>query len=249
MKYLIQLLIATMWLIHGLAVAAEYPAVLDWADKSLVAFPVTGVVQSLHAQPGETVKKGQLLARMDSTPFMAEVDKYKANIARIQPLLTDAARELEHAQELFDQTVLSVVELQKVEAVHQRLLAEDQLARAELTLAQWRVDKTQLRASYNGRLVSTNLLPGMVISKENQSQVGLVLAATSSMQAVAKVNAGQLRQLSVGQAVEVVIDDTVLAGQIRAISHNEERSGEYQLIVTFKTKQVMWAGRAARVRD
>ncbi len=249
MKYLIRLLVGAMWLTHGLVDAAEYPAILDWADKSLVAFPVTGVVQSLHAQPGETVKKGQLLARMDSIPFMAEVDKFKANIARIQPLLADAARELEHAQELFDQTVLSVVELQKIEAIHQRLSAEDQLARAELVLAQWRVQKAQLHAPYNGRLVSANLLPGMVISKENQSQVGLMMASISTMQAVATVNAGQLQHLNVGQAVEVIIDDKTLPAQIRAITQNEERNDQYQLMVTFSSEQTLWAGQSARVRD
>lgn len=228
--------------------AAEYPAVLDWADKRLVAFPVTGVVQSLHAHPGETVKKGQLLVRLDSTPFLAKVDKYKANIARIQPLLADAHRELEHAQTLFDQTVLSVVELQKVEAVHQRLLAEDQLARAELALAQWRVQKTQLRAPYNGRLVSSNLLPGMIISKENQSQVGLMLAATEAMQAIATVDVGQLRHLTVGQAVEVIIGEQTLAGQIRTIAQSQDDSSRYQLEVSFTSDRVLWAGQPARVQ-
>lgn len=236
-------------LVHGVVVAAEYTAVLDWGDKTLMAFPVTGVVQSLHAQPGEAVKKGQLLARMDATPFIAKVKKYKANIARIKPLLADAHRELEQAQELFDQTVLSVVELQKIEGIYQRLQAEDQVARAELALAQWRVNKTQLNAPNDGRLVGSNLLPGMVISRENKAQVGLVLAASDTMQAIASVDAGQLAHLKVGQTVKVGVDDKLFSGQILAIVQTEDRSSSYQLMVKFNSGQLYWAGQPAKVID
>ncbi|MCW8955844.1 MAG: biotin/lipoyl-binding protein, partial [Gammaproteobacteria bacterium] len=90
----------------GPLLADELVATLDWANPQLLAFPVLGVIEQVNAQPGERVKQGQQLARLDQQPFKIAINRYQASVEAIEPMIGDARREYQHAQELYDQTVL-----------------------------------------------------------------------------------------------------------------------------------------------
>ena len=53
----------------SLVQAAEIEATLEWANRRVAAFAVTGVVDKVLIAAGESVKKGQLLAQLDQSPF------------------------------------------------------------------------------------------------------------------------------------------------------------------------------------
>eukprot|EP01132_Coremiostelium_polycephalum_P016481 gene16481-19808_t len=50
-------------------------------DTVAVGTQVSGTIAKLYADFNSTVKKGQLLAELDKTLFVASVDQYKANLA------------------------------------------------------------------------------------------------------------------------------------------------------------------------
>src|SRR6478609_2002089 len=65
-----------------------------------IGFRVAGQVQELFFEEGELVKKGQLLARLDRTPYNSQMLQAKAQIASTQANLENAEKLLKRRQEL-----------------------------------------------------------------------------------------------------------------------------------------------------
>ncbi len=72
-----------------------------------LSFKIGGVVQAIYVEEGQSVKKGQLLAKLNPTEIDAQVlkatravEKAKRDLARIEQLYQDTAATLENVQDL-----------------------------------------------------------------------------------------------------------------------------------------------------
>lgn len=214
--------------------ADELVGTLDWANPQMLAFPVSGVIQEVRAQPGELMKQGQLVAKLDKRPFNYAINRHKASVDAIEPLIQDARREYQHAQELFDQTVLSEVELQKKQAQLAHLQAEQKMAQQDVSLAQWEQQHSVLRAPADGMLISSNLLPGKVISIENQAQVFAMFVESTMMAVHFDLSPEQRKSFSVSQNMEVKIDNQRLKARVSSITIRGTESVVYRMVLQFR---------------
>ena len=96
----------------GRSVAGDHDAVLDWSGLHIVSFPLDGGVTSVHVRAGDRVARGDKLVELNTEPIEIRIDQYEAELAARKPVLADAKRDFEHAKSLYEQTVLSDVELQ-----------------------------------------------------------------------------------------------------------------------------------------
>src|SRR3569832_2829635 len=112
----------------GLSLLGTHP--LWAADKVELTTRVSGVVESVLVKPGQRVKNGAVLLRLDRTILQARLEEATADHARAQADEADAKREQGRAQELYDRTVSSTSELEAAELRYAR--AQAALAAAEL---------------------------------------------------------------------------------------------------------------------
>ncbi len=198
--------------------AQSVDGVLEWGNETVLAFPVTGVVKTVGVKAGEKVKKGQLLAQLDKQPFIIKIKKYKAKVGEIQPLIFDAKLDMAHAEELYERTVLSEVELQKTEAHLKGLLARETVAQSDVDLAQWQYNKSRLVSPFNGIVTQLNLQEGMVISEENKSEIKLLVAKKNIMQVSVLLDYGMIKKLKMGLGVKVIVAGEEHKGTVQSIS-------------------------------
>lgn len=111
------------------------------ADKVELTTRVSGVVESVLVKPGQRVKKGAVLLRLDRTILQARLEEATADHARAQADEADAKREQGRAQELYDRTVSSTSELEAAELRYARAQAALSAAQARRVIAQktWRM--------------------------------------------------------------------------------------------------------------
>jgi len=95
-----------------------------------------GRLDRLEVEEGDRAAKGQVLARLDSTD--AEINLQKAEVRA-----KNAQLKFERAKSLSEQQLLSPEEFDKVGLEHD-------LAQQELAEAEWRLDKTFIRAPFAG---------------------------------------------------------------------------------------------------
>ena len=161
--------------------AGELQGVLGWSDIAKLGFVVTGSVDAVNVQSGARVTRGQMLVQLEQRPFILHMKKYKASIETIEPLLFDSQIELSQAEELYDRTVLSQVELQKIEARHRGLQAQSRVAQMDYELAKWRLEKSGIKAPFDGLVINNQFISGQVIGEENKVEVALLIAPAGVM--------------------------------------------------------------------
>ena len=235
-----------LFISHPLA-ANELEGELVWSDVVLLGFPVSGVVDKLVVQSGQKVSKGQLLVQLDQRPFVTDVKRMKARIDVISPQLFDAQLEFNQAEELFERTVLSEIELQKVELRLKGLQAQNQAAVTDHDTSLWKQMRASLTAPVNGVVIASDFMPGLIISEENKSAVYMKLATSGVMGVKVSLVANELSSLQVNQAVKVNVGAEQLDGQVNSITMTPDDNGRYTAIVKFQhdvSKNYYAGGRA-----
>jgi multidrug efflux pump subunit AcrA (membrane-fusion protein) len=214
--------------------AFEVNGILDWSELSVKSFSVQGFVEKVAVHSGELVKKDQLLAQLDRRSLLTIVEKNKAGVQQFDPLIFDARIEFNNAEELFERTVLSEVDLQKVQGVLKALEAQQAIARADLKLAKIQYNEAQLLAPYDARLVRVDLLPGLVISEENMSSSQIILAQLGSMRAIISLSVEQAAQITLGQKVKLNINGDQFQGVVISSVQQSSVAEQYTLSIKFK---------------
>jgi len=235
-------------LLTASAFASELDATLHWAGEEYYSFSVNGRVDDVLVAPGEKLESGALLARLDKRPFDSAVKKCKAAINKIEPAIFDAKIELDQAEELYERTVLSEIELQKVEVIYKTLVAEREMAQAECELQQWQAEQAELKAREASYVVASNIYPGLVVSEENKSAAVMHLASATKASALAYVDIQSAMQYAVGQSVEVIIAGETLRGRVQSISMQGNEQGQHQLRVVFDYTRPLLIGSALKIR-
>jgi len=252
-KTLSRVLLAGMMVFSPVIMALELDATLNWAPYKRYSFVVNGIVSAPVIAVGSKVEKGKLLAKLDGEPYSYRVKEYQAAINKFKPQIADAKLELDHASELFDRTVLSEVELQKITGKYNALLAEQAVEKARLQLAQWELKHARLIAQEEAYVISSNIFAGMVISDENRSTVYLELASSKYASALVELSTEQRLQLNSGKPllsgskVDVHIDDSVIQGNIVSISMIPGADNHYPLVVQFKYSKMIHPGKKIKV--
>jgi RND family efflux transporter MFP subunit len=233
--------------------AGDYDAVLDWAGIYVVNFPLDGGVTHVHVRPGDRVSKGAKLVELNPVPLDIRISRFQAEVAASRPVLADAKREFEHAQSLYEQTVLSDVELQKARHAYEKASAELSASRAQLEYALWRKDMASAAAPWDAWVVQRNVEPGQMLVAEQRSRPLLVLAKAGRMAASAVLPLSTVQVLQIGQAATVLIGDQQYAATVAALGMAPEagiKQGSYRVVVEFEVgaKDVYRAGQAATIR-
>ena len=134
----------------GLALALSTAATPLAAAQLELTTRVSGVVTEVLVRPGQRVKKGTVLVRLDPAVLKARLDEAVAEHARAEADAADARRELERAQELFNRGVSSTSELDVATLRHTRAQAAVAAAAARKTIAAKNLDDAALRAPSDG---------------------------------------------------------------------------------------------------
>jgi len=212
-----------------LSVSLVKPKTIEWAQtvaangnvvawqESLIGIELGGVrLVELNAQVGDTVKKGQLLARFNDETVQAEVAQAKASLAETEAALAEAKQNADRVRQLGNTGAMS--EQQMTEAYTKELTAKArvQSAKAQLSSAQVRLGQTRIVAPDDGIISARSASLGAV-SQPGQELFRLVRQGRLEWQA--EVTASESGRIKVGQAVTLALPTgKVLQGSVRKVA-------------------------------
>ena len=228
--------------------AVELDAKLEWSGKQKYSFEVNGVVNIVSVASGEKVKKGSVLANLNSEPFKYAIKKCQAAINKFDPLIFDAKLEFDQAEELFERTVLSEVELQKIDGRHKQLIEQQNEEKADCLLSQWSMKQSVLKARESVYILNINIIPGMVISDENKSNIYIESASSKKASAITILSYEQKKQFSMGQELKVVIDLQEFPAKVKSIDMQSDKNNKYKVISEFYYTKVVEPGKLIKIK-
>ncbi|TBF55961.1 efflux RND transporter periplasmic adaptor subunit [Rhizobium leguminosarum] len=187
----------------------------DADDNTTIAAQEQGLIVSIDAQDGATVKAGDLIAKLDDRTAKATVDKDNAMIVRDAATLSEAETALTRAQDLFNQKAGTQQSLDQAVAARDTAAATVDADKASLASDQILLEHTDIRAPFDGRLGD------IVVSK------GAFLSAGAAIVTIAKYDPiyvkfhlqerylRELKSALAGGPVEVSTAPNSTKGQVR----------------------------------
>lgn len=195
--------------------------------KAIVSAKIQGRLAELAVEEGSRAREGEVIARLESADYVAQVERAKAHIAsglvqvRAAEIdLAEARRQLALAERLAAEQVLPVDQLDaarnRVKAAEARLDwngAEVNNARADLAVADAAYQNTVIRAPFTGTVVRkmaevgesvAPIPPGVNISTSSGAIVAL--ADLDTLEVEADVNEAHVARLGPDQPAEVTVE-------------------------------------------
>jgi RND family efflux transporter MFP subunit len=198
------------------APAEELPATLDWSQRVDLATTQSGLVEAVLAQPGQTARRGEVLARLDARLFEANVMEAKADLERLSQDEADARRELERAKELYARGVSSTTELDIAKLRQARAAASLAGVQARVERARRQLEESQVRAPFDAIVLRRHAEPGMATAACQPTPL-LGIARADELLARAAISARQAGGLALGARFEVIESGRLHAGRLRAL--------------------------------
>jgi len=181
--------------------------------KAVVSAKIQGRLSELRVEEGSEVREGQVIARLESTDYEAQVKRAQAAVLRAEAELAENQRQLRLAEDLTRQDILGT---DQRDATASRVrIAEAQLAqaRADQSFSEAQFANTQIRAPFSGVVVKkmaevgesvAPIPPGVNLSTSSGAIVALADLATLEVEAdVAESNVAKVQN---GQPAEVTVE-------------------------------------------
>ena len=168
---------------------AIFSADLQPVKRATLAAEVAGNIETLTVELGQRVRKGQLLARIDTRAV-------RQQLAEAEALFNQAQDRFERAEKLFAKR--SITKEQHIDAVAGRDVAEARLASAKL-----RLEKSEVKAPWSGHVAAKRVEVGDYAAP---GQPLLDLVATDRLKVKASASAADVPYLKVGVPVVVRVD-------------------------------------------
>jgi len=212
---------------------------------STVSSKVTGKVAEIFVEEGMQVKEGQVLARLEPansrtllTMAQRELEASKRNLAEIEVRLSEARRNLERNESLVQQQLISQTALDasraEVNALAARLAASQaqvKVSESALQMRQIDFDDIEVRAPFDGVVISKNAQPGEMISPMSSggfTRTGIAtIVDMDSREVEVDVNEAYINRVRADQRVEATLDaypDAPLAAHVIKIVPTADRT-------------------------
>lgn len=142
----------------------EYTGRFKARDRVEIRARVSGFLDSVHFQEGQTVEKGQLLFVIDPRPFEAELNAVKATLEGAVTRYNLAQREFERGEQLVKQNALSRERFDQRRAERETTRTSVMAARAQVRIAELNLEFTNIRAPITGRISDARIDPGNLVA-------------------------------------------------------------------------------------
>jgi HlyD family secretion protein len=220
-----------------------------------VGTQVSGQVAELFVDFNDTVKKGQLLARIDPTLQQQAVTDAYATLERVQAQALQARREHDRNAELMSAGLVAKSAFEQTDSASDVALANVKSARVALERAKRNLELTNIYSPIDGVVVERNVDHGQTVAASlSTPQLFLIANDLTHMQILAKVGEGDIAGIKEGQQVKFSVQalprDTFegTVDQVRLQSVTTENVVNYTVVVSVENeKQKLLPGMTARV--
>ncbi len=239
------LLLAMMAVTPLVQAAGEADAVLQWKQKIALSLPVSGVIEKVHVVPGQQVAKGVVLLSLDKRPFQYRLQSAKSRMAQLAPSRDEARNELQRAEELYERTVLSQVELAHAKIDFAEKDARFREAGADTDQAELDLEYAEMKAPFDLIVVKTHVVAGQTVINRLQA-TPLVTVASGQLVAGMSLAPENVEGLNMGSGVTIIVAGRAHSGKVVVFDYDAE-SGLVAITIVIDDQPAATVGQRVRV--
>jgi len=221
-----------------------------------VGTQVSGIVSKLYADFNSIVKKGQLIAQIDSTFLVQSVKDAEASLDRAQAQLNDSKRSYERTSELYKKGLESELNYSAALTAYESNQAALKQAQASLDRAKINLAYATIYAPIDGVVINRAVNIGQTVAASFSSPTLFTIANDlKKMQVQTTVDESDVGRISIGQPATFTVDaysDDTFSGtvsQIRLAPQSIQNVVNYIVIIDVQNDQLkLMPGMTANVK-
>lgn len=209
----------------------RFPGTVEAIDISALAFEVAGNTRDVNVLQGERIRRGQVLAILDETPYRLNVESARADVGRAEAELSKQATELDRQQQLHAKGWVAKAALEQVTAAYKSAQNQLRYAQSRLNLAERDLEKTVLTAPFDGVLAARLIEPFQEVSR---GQVAFEAYVEGGMQVSFAVSETVVGGIALGQPGQVTFPSEQLGrlgGRVTEMSSAANEANAFEVVV------------------
>jgi HlyD family secretion protein len=211
---------------------------------------VSGIIEQLYVEPGELVKKGDLLAKVKIIPDMVSLNSAESRVNKAKLQLEDSKLVYQRQKKVYEQGVIAEAEFQKYRidynaSIEELDAAENNLAliKEGITKKSGQITNTLIRSTIQGMVLDVPVEVGTSVIQTNTFNEGTTIASIADMGEMifeGKIDETEVGKIKEGMKLELTIgaiESEVFDAELEYVSpKGVEENGAVQFEIKAKVR-------------
>ncbi len=218
---------------------------LNPSSQVNVGTEISGKISKIYKDFNSTVKKGDLLAKLDTENLETSLESAQSDVRKAQITVEDTKIDLDLQTELLKNNISTAYDLQKAQNKYDQAVQSLANARFALKRAEKNLKNAIITSPIDGVIVSRNVDEGQTVAASLNAPTLFVIANNlKKMQINADIDEADIGKISVGLPVEFRVDafaDDNFEGkvnQVRLSPSTEQNVVTYSVIIDVDNSQL-----------
>ena len=186
-----------------------------------VGTQVSGIVNKLYVDYNSQVKKGQVIAELDKTNLLSELNTAKANLASATSNLSYQAANMNRYQTLYKKGLVSADEYENALLTYRQAREQVASSKENVQKAQTNLGYATITSPIDGTVISKSVEEGQTVAASfNTPELFTIAKDLTNMQVVANVDEADIGGVKEGDRVTFTVDaypDDTFEGTVKQV--------------------------------
>ena len=186
-----------------------------------VGTQVSGIVNKLYVDYNSQVKKGQVIAELDKTNLLSELNTAKANMASAQSQLSYQSANMKRYQTLYQKGLVSADDYENALLTYRQAKEQVATAKEQVQREQTNLGYATITSPIDGTVVSKSVEEGQTVAASfNTPELFTIAKDLTNMQVVADVDEADIGNVKEGDRVTFTVDaypDDTFEGTVKQV--------------------------------
>ena len=204
-----------------------------------VGTQVSGIVSKLYVDYNSIVKKGQVIAELDKTNLISELNTAKANLASSQSTATYQQANYQRYKTLYDKGLVSADDYENALLSYQKAREDVNAKRESVQKAQTNLGYATITSPIDGVVLSKSVEEGQTVAASfNTPELFTIAQDLTDMRVIADIDEADIGGVKEGQRVTFTVDafpDDHFEGQVTQVRQQattESNVVTYEVVIS-----------------
>ena len=204
-----------------------------------VGTQVSGIVSHLYVDYNSVVKKGQVIAELDRTNLISELNTAKANLSSAQSSLNYQLSNYNRYKELYNKGLVSADEYESARLQYLQAKEQVNTSKESVQKAQTNLGYATITSPIDGVILSKSVEEGQTVAASfNTPELFVIAQDLTDMRVIADIDEADIGGVKEGQRVSFTVDafpDDQFEGrvtQVRQQATTESNVVTYEVVIS-----------------
>ena len=210
-----------------------------------VGTQVSGIVSKLYVDYNSVVKKGQVIAELDKTNLISELNRAKADLTSAQSTLNYETSNFNRYQTLFDKGLVSANDYESARLSYDKARQSVASSRESVQKAQTNLGYATITSPIDGVVLSKAVEEGQTVAASfNTPELFTIAQDLTDMRVIADIDEADIGGVQEGQRVTFTVDafpEDKFEGQVTQVRQQATTSSNvvtYEVVISAPNKDL-----------